>query len=148
MRRMIITGSLLLALSATASASQVYKWVDAQGNTHFGNQPPQGQDATQVNTGVAQPKPATPAPAPLPLPGTAADDPAQKAIDEKVKQEVAQKEVERAKYCEAVRTHLAQLQNNPRLMIEVDGEKRRFTEDERQAKIAEDQKSIADTCAD
>jgi hypothetical protein len=145
---MIITGSLLLALSATASASQVYKWVDAQGNTHFGNQPPQGQDATQVNTGVSQPKPATPpAPAPLPLPGTE-QDPAQKAIDEKVKQEVAAKEVERKKYCEAVRTHLAQLQNNPRLMVEVDGEKRRFTEEERQAKIAEDQKSITDTCAD
>ncbi len=147
MRRMIITGSLLLALSATASASQVFKWVDAQGNTHFGAQPPQGQDATPVNTGVAQPKPATPTPAPLPLPGTE-QDPAQKAIDEKVKQEVAAKEVERKKYCEAVRTHLSQLQNNPRLMVEVDGEKRRFTEDERQAKIAEDQKSIADTCND
>ncbi|MEN0107615.1 MAG: DUF4124 domain-containing protein [Pseudomonas sp.] len=147
MRRIFITGSLLLALSATASASQVYKWVDAQGNTHFGAQPPQGQDATPINTGVAQPKAATPAPAPLPLPGTA-EDPKQKAIDEKVKQEVAAKEQERAKYCEAVRTHLAQLQNNPRLMVEVNGEKRRFTEDERQTKIAEDQKAIADTCQD
>lgn len=148
MRRMIITGSLLLALSATASASQVYKWVDAQGNTHFGAQPPQGQEATPISTGVAPSKPATPAPAPLPLPGTAVEDPAQKAIDEKVKQEIAVKEAERAKYCEAVRTHLSQLQNNPRLMIEVDGEKRRFTEEERQAKIAEDQKSIAETCSD
>lgn len=147
MRRMIITGSLMLALSATASASQVFKWVDAQGNTHFGAQPPQGQDATPISTGVSQPKPA-PKPLPtLPPPGTV-DDPAQKAIDEKVKADVAAKEAERVKYCEAVRTHLSQLQNNPRLMVEINGEKRRFTEDERQTKIAEDQKSIADTCRD
>ena len=147
MRRMIITGSLLLALSATASAaSQVYKWVDAQGNTHFGAQPPQGQESTPINTNV--PKAPAPAPTPAPPPGSAFDDPAQKAIDEKVKKEVAAKEEERVKYCEAVRTNLSQLQNNPRLMVEVDGEKRRFTEEERQTRIAEDQKAIADTCRD
>ncbi len=148
MRRMIITGSLLLALSAAASASQVYKWVDAQGNTHFGAQPPQGQDATPISTGVSQPKP-TPAPTlpTLPAPGTV-DDPAQKAIDEKVKKEVAAKEEERAKYCEAVRTHLSQLQNNPRLMVEMNGETRRLSEEERQSKIAEDLKGITDNCSD
>ena len=43
MRHMILTGSLMLALSATAMAGQVYKWVDAQGVTHFSPQPPQGQ---------------------------------------------------------------------------------------------------------
>jgi len=144
---MIITGSLLLALSATASASQVYKWVDAQGNTHFGAQPPQGQEATSVNTGVAPPKPAAaPAPLPtLPKPG-AVDDPAQKAIDEKVKKEVADNEEKRAKYCEVTRTNLAQLQNNPRLTTEENGQVRRLTEEERQAKIAESQKGIADNC--
>ena len=31
MRRMILTSSLLLALSASANAGQIYKWVDAQG---------------------------------------------------------------------------------------------------------------------
>lgn len=147
MRRMIITGSLLLALSATASA-QVYKWVDAQGNTHFGAQPPEGQDATQINTSAAQPKqpPAAPAPVPtLPKPGSA-DDPAQKAIDEKVKKEVAENEEKRTKYCEVTRTNLAQLQNNPRVTIEENGQMHRLTEEERQAKIAESQKGIAESC--
>lgn len=147
MRRMIITGSLLLALSATASA-QVYKWVDAQGNTHFGAQPPQGQEATKINTSSAQPKQPSAAPAPLPTlpkPGSA-DDPAQKAIDDKVKKEVAENEEKRAKYCEATRTNLAQLQNNPRLTTEENGQVRRLTEEERQAKIAENQKGIADNC--
>ncbi len=144
MRRMIITGSLLLALSATASASQVYKWVDAQGNTHFGAQPPQGQDATPINTVVAPPKPVQPLPT-FPTPGSA-DDPAQKAIDEKIKKEVAERDEKLKKYCEITRTNLAQLQNNPRITAEVNGEVRRLTEEERQSKIAENQKGITENC--
>lgn len=39
--RLILT--LLTALSFPAFG-QVYKWTDAQGNVHFGNQPPPGQN--------------------------------------------------------------------------------------------------------
>lgn len=144
MRRMIITSSLLLALSSSVMAGQFYKWVDAQGVTHFGAQPPQGQEATSVNTNSIQPKapaskPATPA-------GQDTNDNAQKAIDAKVKQDVAAQEAELKKYCESVRTNLAQLQNNPRLRTEVNGEMRRLSEDERQAKIAESEKAIQANC--
>jgi hypothetical protein len=59
---------------------------------------------------------------------------------------VVAKEAERKKYCEEVRTNLAQLQNNPRLRMEVEGEVRRLSEEERQARIAETQKSITDNC--
>lgn len=146
MRRMIITSSLLLAMSATAMASQVYKWVDAQGVTHFGAQPPQGQQATSVNTATPKPKPA-PAEAPKAVPTfKSIADPEQAAIDEKVKQEVAAKEVERKKYCEDVRTNLSQLENNPRVRTEVEGEMRRLSEEERQKRIAEAQKAIAENC--
>ncbi|MET1081344.1 MAG: DUF4124 domain-containing protein [Pseudomonas sp.] len=145
MRRTILTGSLLLALSASAMASQVYKWVDAQGNTHFGAQPPQGQAATEINTVIAPPKAPAAAPA-TPAAGVGADDPEQKALDEKVKKEVAIKEVERKKYCENVRGNLAQLRNNPRVQVEDKGETRRLTEEERQARIAESEKGIAEKC--
>ena len=147
MRRMIITSSLLLALSATAMASQVYKWVDAQGVTHFSSQPPQGQQATSINT--AAPPPAKPVEAAEPDATPTFEsisDPEQAAIDKKVKQEVAAKEAERKKYCEDVRTNLAQLQNNPRLRMDVNGEMRRLGEDERQAKIAESEKAIKENC--
>lgn len=146
MRRMIITSSLLLAMSATAMASQVYKWVDAQGVTHFSAQPPQGQEATSINTAVPAPKPA-PGKENTPNPTfKSIADPEQAAIDEKVKQEVAAKEVERKKYCADVRTNLAQLQNNPRVRVEVDGEVRRLSEEERQTRISEAQKSISENC--
>lgn len=143
MRRMIITGSLLLAISTGAMAGQFYKWVDAQGVTHFGAQPPQGQEATSVNTNITQPK------APAVKPAVAIEskgDSEQKAIDAKVKQDVAAQEAERQKYCEVLRTNLAQLQNNPRLRVEVNGEQRRLGEDERQAKIAESEKAIRENC--
>lgn len=145
MRRMMILGSLLLTLSTTAMASQVYKWVDDKGVTHFGANPPQGQAATSVNTVIAQPKAAAKAATPTPA-AVDSGDAEQKVIDAKVKQQVAEQTAERKKYCESVRTNLAQLQNNPRLRTEVNGEQVRLGEDERQAKIAEAQKAIKENC--
>lgn len=143
MRRMILTSSLLLALSASAMASQVYKWVDAQGVTHFGAQPPQGQQATTINTAAPPPKTAEPAAAPI---FESIADPEQAAIDEKVKQEIATQEAERRKYCQTVRTNLAQLENNPRVRVEVDGEVRRLNEEERQQRISEAKQAIGENC--
>lgn len=149
MHRMILAGSLLLALSTSAVASQVYKWVDAQGITHFGAQPPEGQQATSVNTSVPKPRPDLPRldserPEPAPPKSTPVGD--QKAIDEKVKADVATQEAERRKYCETIRTNLAQLQNNPRLRAEVDGEVRRLSEEERQSRIKDAEKAISENC--
>ena len=149
MHRMILAGSLLLALSTSAVASQVYKWVDAQGITHFGAQPPEGQQATSVNTSVPKPRPGLPRldseqPEPAPPKSTPVGD--QKAIDEKVKADVAAQEAERRKYCETIRTNLAQLQNNPRLRAEVDGEVRRLREEERQSRIKDAEKAISENC--
>ena len=141
MRRSLIASALIVLMSTPVMAAQVYKWVDAQGVTHFGAQPPEGQQATSVNTTIA------PAPAAIPakLPQVGVDE-EQQAIDEKVKKEVAAKEAERKQYCEKMRTNLAQLENNPRLREEVNGEVRRLDEDERQKRIAEAKKAIAETC--
>ncbi|MEX6503986.1 DUF4124 domain-containing protein [Pseudomonas zhanjiangensis] len=146
MRRMILTSSLLLALSTlstTALAGQVYKWVDAQGVTHFGAQPPEGQQATSINTAIAPAKPAAAKPATTFDSDTDAE---QEAIDRQVKQQVAEQQAKRKEYCQTVRTNLAQLENNPRLRVEVDGEVRRLNEEERQQRIGETKKAIADNC--
>lgn len=141
MRRSLIASALIVLMSTPVMAAQVYKWVDAQGVTHFGAQPPEGQQATSVNTTIA------PAPAAIPakLPQVGVDE-EQQAIDEKVKKEVAAKEAERKQYCEKMRTNLAQLENNPRLREEVNGEVRRLDESERQKRIAEAKKAIAENC--
>lgn len=143
MRRMILTTSLALALSTAAMAGQVYKWVDAQGVTHFSEQPPQGQQATTVNK--AAPPPPTTETKPAPTFQDIAD-PEQAAADAKVKKEVAEQQVQLRKYCETQRSNLAQLENNPRVRVEEGGEMRRLGEDERQKRIAVSKKAIAENC--
>jgi len=142
MRRMILATTLALALTPPAYSAQVYKWVDAQGVTHFDAQPPVGQQVQQIET----PKP-VPAPPPQTAP-QALPDPngEQKAVDAKVKRQVEAQEARRAEYCTTARTNLAQLQNNPRVREEVNGEYKRFTEEERQARITDLKKAISDNC--
>jgi len=139
---MFLAGGLVLALCGNVMAAQVYKWVDAQGVTHFGAQPPQGQQVETVNT-VTAPAKSTTMPAPVAEDETEVD---QQSIDRKVKRQVAEQEAERKRYCETMRTNLAQLQNNPRVRVEEKGETRRITEEERQARIAETRDKIAENC--
>ncbi|MFJ2538041.1 DUF4124 domain-containing protein [Pseudomonas sp. NPDC087614] len=137
MRTLLLT--LLIGLSSWCSAAQIYKWVDAQGVTHFDAQPPQGQPSTSVQT------PSSPAPKPAAMPGNGVLGD-QKAIDAKVRKQVADQQAQLKAFCEQARTNLAQLQNNPRLREEVEGKLRRLDDAQRQERIGETQKQIAENC--
>lgn len=143
MHRMILTGSLLLALSASAMAGQIYKWVDAQGNTHFGAQPPEGQQAAEVNPNITQPKVAPPT---LPKLDTQKEDTKQEELDQEAKQAAAKREKELATYCERIRKDLAQMKANPRVLVKVGDDTRRLTEEERQERMGKSEASIKENC--
>lgn len=150
MRAMILKVGLLLVLSSAAMAGQIYKWVDAQGVTHFDAQPPAGQNSTPIET-KTPPAPAatpsTPSTPATPKSGAPSSiDPKQKAADAKVKQEISAAQQRTDEYCDQARSNLAQLTNNPRVRQEVNGEMRRLTEDERQLKITETRTAIGDNC--
>ncbi|KOX98360.1 DUF4124 domain-containing protein [Pseudomonas nunensis] len=138
MRTFFFTAGLLISLSPLCMAAQIYKWVDAQGVTHFDAQPPQGQQTTTVVT------PASPAGKPPAERSNVLGD--QQAIDKTVKKQVAEQQAQLKVFCEQARTNLAQLQNNPRLREEIDGEMRRLNDQTRQERITEAQKQIADNC--
>ncbi|KAA0969862.1 DUF4124 domain-containing protein [Pseudomonas sp. ANT_H12B] len=137
MRTIFFMVSLLI--SPLCMAGQIYKWVDAQGVTHFDAHPPQGREATTVIT------PSPPAGNQPPPPRSSAIGD-QQAIDKKVKKQVAEQQTQLKVFCEQARTNLAQLQNNPRLREEVEGEMRRLTDQQRQERIGEAQKQIANNC--
>ncbi|WLH34805.1 DUF4124 domain-containing protein [Pseudomonas sp. FP2196] len=137
MRMLLLT--LLIGLSPWCTAAQIYKWVDAQGVTHFDAQPPQGQPSTSLQM------PSSPAAKPAPMPGGGVMGD-QKAIDDKVKKQVADQQAQLKAFCEQARTNLAQLHNNPRLREEVGGELRRLSDAQRQERIVEAQKQIAENC--
>lgn len=142
MRSMTLAGGLLLAMSTMAMASQVYTWVDEKGVTHFSENPPSDHPATSFRTTTPAPR----MPQPTRLPPLDNKDPEQEAVERQVKRKIATQEAERKKYCESVRANLAHLQNNPRLLAEINGETHRLTEEERQARIAEAKKAIEKSC--
>ncbi|WP_137808178.1 DUF4124 domain-containing protein [Pseudomonas sp. G(2018)] len=139
MRALFLAAGLLIGLSPLSMAAQIYKWVDAQGVTHFDAQPPSGQQATVVVT----PSPPAAKPAASLNSDTIGD---QQAIDKRVKTQVAEQQTELKVFCEQARTNLAQLRNNPQLREEVEGELRRLDDTQRQDRIGETQKQIADNC--
>lgn len=57
---------LILAAAAAPAFAQVFKWVDERGVTHYGERPPSGAKATEVQDKLASPPPsrapASPAP--------------------------------------------------------------------------------------
>lgn len=145
MRRTLLLASLLFGCVGAACAGQIYKWVDAQGVTHFTAQPPQSAEASVIPT-AKQPAAGKPAATP-PAASGMVNDPQQEEIDARVRQEVAQKEKELEAYCTSLRTNLAQLRNNRRVRVsDGEGEARRLTQDERQTRISETEKAIAENC--
>jgi hypothetical protein len=136
MRTIFFMVSLLI--SPLCTAAQIYKWVDAQGVTHFDAQPPQGREATTVVMPSSVSQPAT-------LPDSKAIG-NQQDIDNTVKKQVAEQQAQLKAFCVQARTNLAQLQNNPRLREAVEGEMRRLTDQQRQERISETQKQIAQNC--
>ena len=143
MRRMILACSVLLALSTGATAGQIYKWVDGQGNVHFGSQPPEGQDAAAVNPNISQPKVTAPA---APTLKTEAKDEEQEKLDQQARSQASEREEEMKVYCERIRKDLAQMKASPRVRIDDGGELRRLTEEERQDRIAKSEASIKENC--
>ena len=135
MRTHFFIAGLMAALSPLSLAAQIYQWVDAQGVTHFDAQPPRDQPATTLVTPASSGKSGTAAQS-----GAIGD---QQAIDKSVKQQVAEQQNQLRAFCEQARTNLAQLQNNPRLREEVDGQMRRLDDSQRQERIGETQKQIA-----
>ncbi|RRV04071.1 DUF4124 domain-containing protein [Pseudomonas sp. v388] len=142
MRWMILVAALLAAASASQAAT-VYKWVDAQGVTHFDAQPPAGQQVQEIN--VQKPQPSTEPAASTPsadLEGAAE----QRSIDAKVKNQIKEQEARRSENCATLRTNLAQLQNNPRVREATESGSRRLSDEDRKARIEETQTAINDNC--
>jgi hypothetical protein len=121
---------LILAAAAAPTFAQVYKWVDERGVTHYGERPPQGAKATEVQNKLASPAPGSAAPgsaapasaAPESSPpkdkaaeGQAASkNPAQKNAPPKPPPSREQVEAERKlQQCEQQRAILARLKDSP-----------------------------------
>ncbi len=152
------TGSLmmvlLLGLGANISQAQVYKWVDADGITHYSQQPPENGSAREI----AVPRPAAaPAPAPsaaAPQPNSGADSREASELsdqirarraeaDRKQKQAAEQQKVA----CEGMRKNLETLRTHARVKVEDNGATRIMSPEEQAKETIDLEKRIQDNCS-
>lgn len=134
---------LLLTLNLTAAQAEIFKWTDAQGNTHYSQTPPQDRDTKAENIQDDIDMAA----------GTSSSS------DEEATQKAAKKDemadarkagaknkVKHKTFCKQQKAALKQLLANPVIRWKSDKEERILTAKEREGKISEFEKNIKDMC--
>lgn len=141
----IAAGAALLLLSATAMA-ETYRWVDAEGNVHYGDRPVRGAESVDIRTpGEA------PASRPAPLPVAENDDggegdPGGDTDTSAGGDEAAQV---RADLCKQAKERLANYEKADGIYEEdAQGQRRELTLDERVNTILDARQSVETLCAE
>ena len=137
--------ALLLAVAGATAQAEIYKWTDKQGVQHYSEQPPASSNYEKVKPSYA---PAVTLPAAQPKDQPQSDpkkeDPDRAQQEQKYKEEEARV---RQQNCETVQQRLTDLESTPRINIkDSDGNLKRLSEDERQAKITDTQELIKKYC--
>lgn len=134
--------SIALASAPLLADTTIHKWVDANGVTHFGAEPPKNVKAEEVKPRVYAPS--TPAPAPS---ETQADDKPKDATTDKPKEMVTISAEQIAAQCKDAQSRLQQLESSPRLMTRTaDGQMQRVPEEERQKMIEAERVRVKEYC--
>ena len=139
----------LLAIGAGAQAA-MYKWVDAQGNMQYTQTPPPAGQFKELKSG---PPPQAPEEAERQLQQLLArqrESAKQRETAAKDQESDQHRQAQQDRLCEQAKKRLAVLESRPgpRLgVVENGAVVRRMDEDERQTKLAETRKIIAEFCA-
>lgn len=145
-----------------AQAATVYKWVDANGQTHYGQVPPAAGGYDVIQGGAASATPSTPA-APAAAAGSSGavspeDQRArerafiQKAeAERKAKAEAKEKARVAKENCAKARTQLSDLERRsdaPLATVGADGQIKPLTRDEVQGRLDQARQAVAKACAE
>ena len=137
--------SIALASTPLMAETTIHKWVDANGVTHFGAQPPQNVKSIEVEPRVYAP--ATSAPAQSTTSEVKPEAKPADAAADKPKEMLTISAEEIAKQCKDAQARLQQLEASPRLMTRTaDGQMQRVPEEERQKMIETERTNVADYC--
>jgi len=138
---------LILALATAPAGAVMFKWIDANGNTQYGQYPPAGVQAERIKTA---PKPAS-APSAQKSPQQQLkelEEQNKKAGEKAAEAEAGKQHAEmKKKNCEIARQNLEQLNlGGHRLTRMPDGSYQRFTEEEKQAMIQKNKEAVKEFC--
>lgn len=138
---------LTLLLSPASHAGKFYKWVDSQGVTHYGENPPDTETAAVVNVKTGASSDQEQAIEQLEEKRKAAEA-ANQAPEEDAELTQQNREI-MANNCKIQRQNLAQLKANRRVKeTDANGEVRYLDGEEIKARIAEVEKYISENCKD
>lgn len=135
--RILPTAILTLAVccAATASATEVYRWTDEKGVTHYSDTPPNHARYERVNvrTGKADSRAEA---EPEAEAADATPPPAQPQVDPAV----------RAERCATAQRNLAMLRSNIEVTVEIEGQTHVLTAEEREQRVAQNERAVATHC--
>ena len=143
----LISGLLAFTLCQTPAAAGVYRWVDEQGNVHYGDRPPSKKDSTELEVK------STPAPAPE---DAARRAKTQRLLDaiaterERKEQATAKAEADQAKQehnCRRARRQVEFYERaNTVFRQDTDGERHYLSETERTEVLAKAKRMVSKWC--
>lgn len=147
--RALITAAILCLASSMAWSGTVYKWTDAKGQVHFGDQAPDGvkSEKMSIDTGTAE-KMANPG-----LESGSNNQPESAVVNGKPSAknlgEAAKANNQRQKNCKIAKKNLKILENHARIRIKgKDGKLRYLTPQEIKTKKSEYEQVMKENCAE
>lgn len=144
----ILVGTLALSCATLSWAGGIYRWVDAQGVTHFGEKPPAPGVGEKIR--VSAPGPSIGAPkaaeSATPQPQPATNAPAAASSAAEAAQAKAQADLIK-KNCESYATNLKVLQEHGQIReATIDGQVKMLSDDEKKSRMQEAEKYLAEKC--
>lgn len=138
----------IAAFIVSAHAAQVYKWIDEEGITHYGEQAPADYEYELVTTSGAPPADAEKAKARLEKARAARAEEKEKTLDYAAQQKLRDEEAKiRKENCDSAKSNLKTIEENARVRIlGDDGEFRYLSEEERQQQIDRAKEIISNNC--
>lgn len=144
---MIRTGICAIALvltAATVNAGELYRWVDDNGNVHFGDRPPQEAKAEDIGDQL-QPINAADATRNRKPAHSGQQHKLQRDYQNRKQRQQRQRQQQMARACQKARRNLRILQGRV-AFIDDSGKEVKMTERERQRMAAELQREISRVC--
>lgn len=148
MKYLISISALIITIALPVNAG-VYRWVDAQGQTHYSSQPPEGKTAESIKVKPLQKIQDSD------IEEKYANDEKKEKEDQKqaeynrqAQQQATERNTQLKQACDGMRKDLALYKNEPRTRININGVVRRLTPEELTTKITELQKNIEENCQD
>jgi len=128
----LITATLVI-FSPLAFAGKIYKWVDSDGNTHYGDKAPAGTQATRIIPDTRKVGTAVPTAQENKIAEEAAQARKEnKALSAENKRSRKEEKAIRVEQCKTAKEHIAKLEPTPMVLVKgEDGNSRRLSDNER-----------------